>query len=98
MVRAGAGEAALRVAAVAVHAGAGVLALVDVRAVAPGVVWPTQKLLLQIDPLPPPTQPEALVTVAFEHAHLVVTDAVDTHVLEQAALVNIRAVLVHVLC
>ena len=49
MVRAGAGEAALRVAAVAVHAGAGVLALVDVRAVAPGVVWPTQKsLILQI--------------------------------------------------
>ena len=46
MVRAGAGEAALRVAAVAVHAGAGVLALVDVRAVAPGVVWPTQKSLL----------------------------------------------------
>ena len=43
------GEAPLRVATVAVHAGAGVLALVDVRAVAPGVVWPTQKyLLLQI--------------------------------------------------
>ena len=49
VVRTGAGEAPLRVAAVAVHAGAGVLALVDVRAVAPGVVWPTQKyLLLQI--------------------------------------------------
>ena len=49
VVRAGAGEASLRVATVAVHAGAGVLALVDVRAVAPGVVWPTQKyLLLQI--------------------------------------------------
>ena len=45
MVRAGAGEAPLRVATVAVHAGAGVLALVDVRAVAPGVVWPTQKPL-----------------------------------------------------
>ena len=44
---------------------------------------------------PSPTQPEALVTVAFEHAHLVVADAVDTHVLEQAALVNIRTVLVH---
>ena len=49
VVRTGAGEAPLRVAAVPVHAGAGVLALVDVRAVAPGVVWPTQKyLLLQI--------------------------------------------------
>ena len=49
MVRAGAGEAPLRVATVPVHAGAGVLALVDVRAVAPGVVWPTHKyLLLQI--------------------------------------------------
>ena len=44
---------------------------------------------------PSATQPEALVTVAFEHAHLVVTDAVDTHVLEQAALVYIHAVLVH---
>ena len=48
-------------------------------------------------PRPPPTQPEALVTVAFEHAHLVVADAVDTHVLEQTALVYIHAVLVHII-
>ena len=35
--------------------------------------------------------------MAFEHAHLVVADSVDTHVLEQAALVYIHAVLVHII-